>query len=59
MDESAKEARREYLRNWRKRNPDKIKANTERFWARKAKEAKETGTAATEEERRNQCKAAV
>lgn len=32
----AKEARREYLRQWRKNNPDKVKANTMRYWQRVA-----------------------
>ena len=32
----AKEARREYLRQWRKANPDKVRANTMRYWQRVA-----------------------
>lgn len=38
MTESEREARREYFRRWRKANPDRVKANQERFWARKAQE---------------------
>ena len=42
MTESEKEARKEYFRNWRKNNPDKVKAAQERFWARKAQGANGT-----------------
>lgn len=45
MTEEAKAARKEYLRNWRKNNPDKVKANTARFWERKAAEAAERAAA--------------
>lgn len=40
--ELAREAKNRYLREWRKRNPEKVKAAEERYWARKAKEAKES-----------------
>ena len=36
---AALEARREYQRQWRKRNPDKVKANAMRDWVRKAEKA--------------------
>lgn len=36
---AALEARREYQRQWRKRNPDKVKANAMRYWVRKAEKA--------------------
>lgn len=36
MDEKAREARREYLREWRKRNPDKVRENNRRYWERRA-----------------------
>ncbi len=39
MDEKAAEARRAYKREWAKKNPDKIKAQQERYWARKAERA--------------------
>lgn len=29
-------ARREYYREWRKKNPDKVKAIQERYWMKKA-----------------------
>ncbi len=39
MTEKAKAMRREYKRNWAKKNPDKIKAQQERYWNRKAEQA--------------------
>lgn len=36
MTEQALEARRAYKREWAKRNPDKVRAQQERHWARKA-----------------------
>lgn len=41
IEQSAIEARRAYQREWRRKNPDKVKANTMRYWAKKAAEAKE------------------
>ena len=37
--EAAKEAKRKYYREYRAKNREKIRANTERYWARKALEA--------------------
>ncbi len=34
--EAAKDARRAYQREWRKKNPDKVRATTMRYWAKKA-----------------------
>lgn len=36
MDESAKAARRLYEKEWRAKNPDKVKARNERYWAKRA-----------------------
>lgn len=36
MDERARQARNEYRRAWAKANPDKIKAQQARYWARQA-----------------------
>lgn len=52
MSEAAKEARRlymkEYLREWKRKNPEKVKEHNERYWERKAKQAeKATGQAKT------------
>ena len=42
-DKAAREAKNRYLREWRKRNPERVRAAEERYWARKAKEeAKES-----------------
>ena len=40
MDERAKELRREYKRKWNRANKDKVKAAQERYWQRKADEAR-------------------
>lgn len=36
MDDKAKEIKREYMREWRKRNKDKVKAAQNRYWEKKA-----------------------
>lgn len=36
MTEAALEARRAYKREWAKKNRDKVKAQQERYWAKKA-----------------------
>ena len=38
MNEQAVAARRAYKREWAKKNPDKIRAQQERFWNKKAAE---------------------
>lgn len=38
MNEAAKQARKEYQRQWRNKNKDKVKAAQERYWEKKAKE---------------------
>ena len=48
MDEAAREARNAYYREWRKKNPEKVRAANEKYWIRKAEE-----TAATDKEAGN------
>lgn len=36
--EAARKARRAYQKEWRAKNPDKVKAATERYWIKKAAE---------------------
>lgn len=36
MTEKALEARRAYKREWQRNNPDKVRAQQERYWAKKA-----------------------
>ena len=36
MTEQAKEARREYRREWQRNNPDKVRAYNERYWNKRA-----------------------
>lgn len=38
MTDQAREARREYMKQWRARNPDKTKEYARRFWDKKARE---------------------
>ena len=33
--EIAKQKRREYIRNWRRKNADKVKEYNQRYWAKK------------------------
>ena len=39
MTEQAAAARRAYRRKWAKANPDKVKAQQERYWTKKAAQA--------------------
>lgn len=39
MTEQARQARNAYKREWAQKNPDKIKAQQERYWNRKAEQA--------------------
>lgn len=39
--ESAREARREYMREWRAKNGDKIRESNRRYWERRATREKE------------------
>lgn len=36
MDEKAREAQREYLREWRKRNPERVRESNKRYWQKRA-----------------------
>lgn len=47
MTEQAAEARRAYKRKWQRENRDKVKAQQERYWTRKAA-AKAAETASEE-----------
>lgn len=40
---SAREMQRRYLREWRKKNPDKVKKYNRDYWRRKAEKAKQEG----------------
>lgn len=43
MEASARLARREYMRQWRLKNKDKVKAHQERYWENKAKNLRNEG----------------
>lgn len=36
LDEKAREAQREYMRQWRAANREKVRANNARYWKRRA-----------------------
>ncbi|WP_176548957.1 hypothetical protein [Bacillus pseudomycoides] len=40
---SSKEARNAYMREWKKRNSEKVKQYQARYWEKKAKEMEEQG----------------
>lgn len=46
--EAIKKERREYLREWRKKNPEKVKAANERFYLKRAAERDSIGGAENE-----------
>ena len=53
--EAAREARRQYKRQWAKNNPEKVKAQQERYWAKRAAAQAEQGQE-PEETEGAQCK---
>lgn len=48
--EAARLARNAYLREWRHKNPEKHKAQQERYWARKAEQMQKDQTDVGKEE---------
>lgn len=44
VDVAAKEAKREYERQWRKNNPDKVRAKNRRYWEKKGREILQKAT---------------
>lgn len=50
MTKEAKEARNAYRREWYRNNKDKVKAQHERYWAKKAAEMKAKEERANDEE---------
>ena len=38
LSEQARAARREYKKAWAKRNPDKVRAQQERYWQKRAEQ---------------------
>lgn len=50
MTEKALEARRAYKREWARKNRDKVKAQAERYWTRKAAAAEQEATQPAEDQ---------
>ena len=40
ISDAAKMAQREYARQWRRKNPDKVRENNRRYWEKKAAQKK-------------------
>lgn len=49
-EEQARKARNEYYKEWRRKNPEKVKAAMVKYWANKAEKQQERGS---EHERTN------
>mgnify|MGYP003277887040 CR=1 FL=1 len=47
LKEKAREMRRAYMREWNRKNKDKLKATRERYWMKKAREAEAAEEAKT------------
>lgn len=43
MDEKAREAQRAYMREWRRRNKDKVRESNRKYWVRRAQRMEEKG----------------
>ncbi len=43
LEQKAREAQRDYQRQWRKRNPDKVREKNRRYWEKKAQQQAEKG----------------
>lgn len=35
-----RKAKNEYMKSWRRKNPDKVKVNADRYWLKKSEELK-------------------
>jgi hypothetical protein len=54
--EAAKEARRQYKRQWAKNNPEKVRAQQERYWAKRAAAQAEQANQEQTETEEGQCR---
>ena len=48
LSEAARIARNKYMREWRTKNPDKVRATKERYWEKKAAQMNSEKTEAEE-----------
>lgn len=54
MEKAARQAKTAYMKQWRDKNRDKVRANNMRYWARRAeKEAKAAETEGTKNDSDN------
>lgn len=40
QQEQIRKAKNEYMKSWRRKNPDKVKVNADRYWLKKSEELK-------------------
>lgn len=43
MTDAAREAQRAYMREWRKKNPDRVREKNKRYWEKRAQRQQESG----------------
>ncbi len=43
MTDAAREAQRAYMREWRRKNPDRVKEKNKRYWEKKAQQLQQSG----------------
>jgi len=55
MNEAAKEARRAYIREWQRKNKDKVRAAQVRYWERKAEELRSAEREVNDNDKRKSC----
>ena len=48
IEAAAREARNAYLREWRAKNPDRVRQHLKNYWLKKAEKAKENKPASSE-----------
>jgi len=44
LNESVKEVKRQYFKNWREKNKDKIKGYNSKYWQKRADKIKQTNS---------------
>lgn len=43
MTDAAREAQRAYMREWRKKNPERVREKNKRYWEKRAQQLQESG----------------
>lgn len=53
MTDAAREAQRAYMREWRKKNPERVREKNKRYWEKRARRSQESGGEANAKERKD------